>query len=74
VGVCGESAADPVFSVVLAGLGLDSVSMAPSAVGPVLEALKSVTQEQAEEIARAALTAATPDAARDAAAALLQSA
>lgn len=74
VGVCGESAADPVFSVVLAGLGLDSVSMAPSAVAPVLEALKSVTQEQAGEIARAALTAATPDAARDAAAGLLQSA
>jgi phosphotransferase system enzyme I (PtsI) len=74
VGVCGESAADPVFSVVLAGMGLDSVSMAPSAVASVLEALKSVTVEQAQEIAQAALRASTPDAARAAAADLLQGA
>jgi phosphotransferase system enzyme I (PtsI) len=73
VGVCGESAADPVFSVVLAGLGLDSVSMAAPAVGSVVEALRSVTEAKAQEIAEAVLTATTPGAARDAASALLQS-
>ena len=57
VGVCGESAADPVFSVVLAGLGVGSVSVAAGAVQSVRDALRSVTPEQAEAIAHVALQA-----------------
>ena len=57
VGVCGESAADPVFSVVLAGLGVGSVSVAAGAVQSVRDALRSVTLEQAEAIAHVALQA-----------------
>ena len=57
VGVCGESAADPVFSVVLAGLGVGSVSVAAGAVESVRDALRTVTQEQAEAIAHVALQA-----------------
>jgi phosphotransferase system enzyme I (PtsI) len=73
VGVCGESAADPVFSIVLAGLGVSSVSVASAAVESVLEALKSVDLSVAERVAEAALKASTPGAARAAAADLLQS-
>jgi Phosphoenolpyruvate-protein kinase (PTS system EI component in bacteria) len=59
VGVCGESAADPVFSVVLAGLGVGSVSVAAGAVEAVRGALRTVTSEQAKEIATEVLAAAS---------------
>lgn len=67
VGVCGESAADPVFSIVLAGLGVDSVSVAAAAVESVLDALKSVDLSRAQDVAHAALSASTPGEAREAA-------
>ncbi|GMA37234.1 hypothetical protein GCM10025876_34380 [Demequina litorisediminis] len=35
VGVCGESAGDPYLALVLAGLGVASLSMAPSKVPAV---------------------------------------
>jgi phosphotransferase system enzyme I (PtsI) len=39
--VCGEVAANPAFAIRLAELGYDSVSVAPSAVASVTEALRS---------------------------------
>ena len=63
-GVCGESASDPVFAIVLAGLGFDSVSSAMSQVGAVRTALSSVTQEEAKEIASLALGASTAESAK----------
>ena len=56
VGVCGESASDPAFAVVLAGLGITSVSASPSQVNVVSNALAGVTMEQAREVATAALS------------------
>jgi phosphotransferase system enzyme I (PtsI) len=56
VGVCGESASDPAFAVVLAGLGITSVSASPSQVNVVSNALASVTLEQAQTVAQAALS------------------
>ncbi|MEY2945538.1 MAG: hypothetical protein RL243_284 [Actinomycetota bacterium] len=56
VGVCGESASDPAFAVVLAGLGITSVSASPSQVNVVSNALASVTLEQAKSVASAALS------------------
>jgi phosphotransferase system enzyme I (PtsI) len=56
VGVCGESASDPAFAVVLAGLGITSVSASPSQVNVVSNALASVTLEQAKAVAAAALS------------------
>ena len=72
VGVCGESAADPVFSIVLAGLGVDSVSVASAAVDSVLDALKSVDLPHAQDVAQAAMSASTPADARAAASSRLQ--
>jgi phosphotransferase system enzyme I (PtsI) len=56
VGVCGESASDPAFAVVLAGLGITSVSASPSQVNVVTNALASVTKDQAVAVAQAALS------------------
>ena len=60
VGVCGESAANPLLSIVFAGLGISSVSVAPSAVDEVSQALSSVDQDTASRAATAALQASTP--------------
>ena len=60
-GVCGESASDPAFAVVLAGLGFKSVSASRSQVGAVRSALSAVTLEQAHQIAQVALAATTAD-------------
>lgn len=67
VGVCGESASDPTFAVVLAGLGISSVSASPSQVDVVKTALSSVDLAKAKEIANAVLATTSPDAAKAAA-------
>ena len=55
VGVCGEAAADPDLAVVLAGLGVNSLSMTPVALDDVRAALAEVTFEEAKAKAAAAL-------------------
>ncbi|WP_166972988.1 phosphoenolpyruvate--protein phosphotransferase [Brevibacterium atlanticum] len=67
VGVCGEAAADPALAVVLVGLGVSSLSMAPRALPAVAEVLRSVTLEQAQRIAEAARTATSAAGAKAAA-------
>jgi phosphotransferase system enzyme I (PtsI) len=64
VGVCGEAAADPRLAVVLVGLGVTSLSMAPTALAEVRTALAAVTLVQARERAAAALGARTAEQAR----------
>ncbi|MER7279378.1 phosphoenolpyruvate--protein phosphotransferase [Dactylosporangium sp. NPDC000244] len=64
VGVCGESAADPDFALVLTGLGISSLSMAPRSIPAVRESLAAHTLEECRQIAKAALAADTPEAAR----------
>ncbi len=52
--VCGSAASDPTFAVVLAGLGVNSVSSAPAAVSHVRESLMAfelATATKAAEIA-----------------------
>ncbi|BCT74520.1 phosphoenolpyruvate-protein phosphotransferase [Sinomonas cyclohexanicum] len=66
VGVCGESAADPGLAVVLAGLGVTSLSMTPRSLAAVNTVLKTVTLEKARELADLALAAPTAQQARDA--------
>jgi phosphotransferase system enzyme I (PtsI) len=60
-GVCGESASDPAFAVVLAGLGMKSVSSSPSQVKAVKAALSAVTMEDAKRIATAVQNFSTAD-------------
>ena len=63
-GVCGESASDPAFAVVLAGMGFDSVSSSRSQVGAVRTALSSLDKSQAHDIYQAVLAAKTADEAK----------
>jgi phosphotransferase system enzyme I (PtsI) len=65
-GVCGEAAADPNLALVLAGLGLTSLSMNAAAVRGVGASLAATTLAQCETVAAAALAAADPTAARGA--------
>jgi phosphoenolpyruvate-protein phosphotransferase (PTS system enzyme I) len=66
VGVCGEAAADPALAVVLVGLGVNTLSMTARSLAAVAAVLKTVTLEQAQELAQLALTARTADDARKA--------
>jgi len=67
VGVCGEAAADPLLAVVLAGLGVTSLSMSPTALADVRVSLARYTPDDAAAIARAALAADEAATAREAA-------
>jgi len=64
VAVCGEMGGDPAGSVVLAGLGVDELSMEPTSFGPVKRALGSVLLEEAREVARGAAAARDASTAR----------
>jgi phosphocarrier protein FPr len=55
VGVCGELAGDPAAAILLAGLGVAELSMAPSRIPEVKETLRSLTLTDARALARRAL-------------------
>ncbi|SEI87968.1 phosphoenolpyruvate--protein phosphotransferase [Demequina mangrovi] len=74
VGVCGESAADPVMALVLVGMGVTSLSMSPGSLAAVRFALRSHSSARCEEIAAAALAQDDAAAARAAALALTSTA
>jgi phosphocarrier protein FPr len=71
VGVCGELAGDPAAAILLAGLGVDELSMAAPLVPEVKEALRGVTLAAARETAARALDLDDADAVRAAVAPLL---
>ena len=52
VGMCGEMAGDPLATVVLLGLGLDSFSMGPIGIPQVKRIVRSVSSMEAESFAR----------------------
>ncbi len=52
VGMCGEMAGDPLATVVLLGLGLDSFSMGPIAIPLIKRIMRSVGVMEAEAFAR----------------------
>jgi phosphoenolpyruvate-protein phosphotransferase/dihydroxyacetone kinase phosphotransfer subunit len=64
VGVCGELAGDPTAAVLLAGLGVDELSMAAPRIPAVKEALRSMTLGDAQATAAAALERDDPLAVR----------
>ena len=57
VGVCGEAARDPLLALVLVGLGVTSLSMAPSGVPGVRFALSRTTLATCEHMADSARSA-----------------
>lgn len=59
VGICGEMASDEIFSLVLLGLGLDEFSLPSLAIPQIKYIIRSVTYEQAKNIANEALGLST---------------
>ena len=59
LGVCGEMAGQPLQAVLLVGLGFRELSMAPSAIPRVKEALRAVPAAEAEALATRALELAS---------------
>jgi phosphotransferase system enzyme I (PtsI) len=59
MGVCGESAGDPLLALVLVGLGVTSLSMAPSKVPVVRLALSLHTLADCQKLAEAARASRT---------------
>jgi phosphotransferase system enzyme I (PtsI) len=64
VGVCGEAAGDPLLALVLVGLGVTSLSMAPGLLPAVRLALSLHTLEQCADIAAVARASASAAEAR----------
>jgi len=52
VSLCGEMAADPIFTMLLLGLGLRVFSCAPPAIPGIKKVIRSTTMEQSLQIAR----------------------
>nr|MBP7216669.1 phosphoenolpyruvate--protein phosphotransferase [Candidatus Omnitrophota bacterium] len=59
VGMCGEMAGEASLMLILLGLGLDEFSMPPSVIPEAKYLVRSVTLQQAKEIALQALTLST---------------
>lgn len=66
IGVCGEAGGDPLLALVLVGLGVKSLSMAPKKVAAVRASLAMHDMETCRAMAEAALTALGPKGAREA--------
>jgi phosphoenolpyruvate-protein phosphotransferase (PTS system enzyme I) len=60
VSVCGEAASDPAVACLLVGMGVRALSMNPFQVAGVRHALRQITINQAEALAREALDTTNP--------------
>ncbi len=61
VAVCGEMASNPATALLLLGMGIDSLSMAPAAISSVKEAIRKTTLIEARDLAQQTLAAETAD-------------
>ena len=64
IGVCGESAANPQLAAVLIGLGVTSLSMAPSALAEVRGFLASIDRSTCIQVANSVANARSADEAK----------
>jgi phosphotransferase system enzyme I (PtsI) len=61
VAMCGEMAGDPLFALVLLGLGLDELSMNPMGIPLVKSVIRGVTAQTARELAASVVDLPTPE-------------
>jgi phosphotransferase system enzyme I (PtsI) len=59
-GMCGEMAGDPLAAPILLGMGLDEFSMSATSISQVKKVIRSLTYDQAKEIANKALEMESP--------------
>jgi phosphoenolpyruvate-protein kinase (PTS system EI component) len=63
--VCGEMAGDPEAALVLVGLGVRALSMAPTSLAPVKRAIRAATKSDVERVAISSLADASADDVRE---------
>jgi phosphotransferase system enzyme I (PtsI) len=59
VGICGEMAADPLYTLIFVGLGLDELSMHPTAIPRVKKVLRRSTRTDGEGLLKKVLQCST---------------
>jgi phosphotransferase system enzyme I (PtsI) len=59
VGICGEMAADPLYTLIFLGLGLDELSMHPLAIPRVKKVLRRSTHTEGEGLLKEVLRFST---------------
>jgi phosphocarrier protein FPr len=59
VGVCGGIAGDPLGAVILAGIGVEELSMSIPSIAAVKAKLRRISHTQAKDLARRALACTT---------------
>jgi phosphotransferase system enzyme I (PtsI) len=64
VGVCGESASDPLFALVLVGLGVTSLSMSAAGLPLVRASLAAHSLQECRQMAEIALNSKDPEVSR----------
>jgi phosphotransferase system enzyme I (PtsI) len=60
VSVCGEMAGDPVYTPLLLGLGVDSLSMSPAWLPSVRYVIRAMAMADAQALAKEALSLSSP--------------
>ena len=55
VSVCGEMASDPIYTIILLGMGIDELSVNPIMLPAVKQVIRGVTFAEAREVARGVL-------------------
>jgi phosphotransferase system enzyme I (PtsI) len=55
VSLCGEMASDPIYTIILLGLGVDELSVNPAMVPAIKQIIRGVTSDEARELARGVL-------------------
>jgi phosphoenolpyruvate-protein phosphotransferase (PTS system enzyme I) len=61
VSMCGEMAGDPIATILLVGMGIDSLSVVPSVLPEVKKIIRSISFKDAQKISRRALSLGTPE-------------
>jgi len=56
VAVCGELCGEPIYTMLMLGMGLRELSLAPSMLPEIKKVIRSVTMERATEVARTAIS------------------
>jgi phosphotransferase system enzyme I (PtsI) len=59
VGICGEMAADPIFTPLLVGLGMDEISASPVMIPEIKKIVRSLSYVDAQEITKFVMTLRT---------------
>lgn len=59
VGMCGEMAGDPLYTIILLGLGIDELSMSPVVIPEIKKVIRSITVAEAKAVTQEALGLST---------------